>query len=149
MNNNFWWLILLLIPNVTGQWTTWTSTSLGFQTTTTTTTLTPTPITGTIDNSINATIIGMRPDTTALENLINTLPAAQQTQVRAIRGNIFLTIRQQNDQIADYLRQFDTQSLVSSYEGGWIHENLFSKPTKIFKTLFKLCHKISLARCLV
>jgi hypothetical protein len=95
-------LILLLFKNVLGQTSTL---SLSWQTTSTTT------VTPLADGSVavNGTFISIRPDTNAVENLINTLPSAQQQQVRAIRGNIFLTLRQQNDQINEYLRQYDTQ----------------------------------------
>uniref|UniRef100_A0AC34FLD7 Uncharacterized protein n=1 Tax=Panagrolaimus sp. ES5 TaxID=591445 RepID=A0AC34FLD7_9BILA len=98
-------LILLFFKNVLGQTSTL---AFGLSTTTTSTTTTPSSL-GVTDGSmtINATFISLRPDTTAIENLINTLPAAQQQQVRAIRGNIFLTLKQQSDQISDYLKQYD------------------------------------------
>ncbi|KAE9551770.1 hypothetical protein FO519_005007 [Halicephalobus sp. NKZ332] len=55
--------------------------------------------------TINTTLISQRPDQNAVESLLSYLPGGEQTSVRNIRGNIFLTIAQQNEQILDYLNE--------------------------------------------
>uniref|UniRef100_A0AC34Q9K5 Uncharacterized protein n=1 Tax=Panagrolaimus sp. JU765 TaxID=591449 RepID=A0AC34Q9K5_9BILA len=76
-----------------------------FQTVTTTTT--PAPLTFTLSpgTAINTTLLSQRPDENALNSFLSRLTQDQQTAIRNIRGNIFLTLSQQNDQITSYLTQ--------------------------------------------
>ena len=96
-----------------------------FTTTTTATTTTPSTTTTTVTQSpgilftlapgvtINTTLISQRPDENAFNSLISYLPEGQQTDLRNIRGNIFMTLSQQNEQILSYLSEQSGNSSVS------------------------------------
>uniref|UniRef100_A0A7E4W9N0 WSN domain-containing protein n=1 Tax=Panagrellus redivivus TaxID=6233 RepID=A0A7E4W9N0_PANRE len=63
--------------------------------------------------SINTSVITMRPDEDALRQLRDSLPANAQQQIDAIRNNIFLSLGQQNQQIADVVDSLGSYALAS------------------------------------
>ena len=90
-----------------------TTTTTVLPTTTTTTTTPEFFVTLAPGITINNTLLTQRPDENAVNTLLSYLPEDQQVNVRNIRGNIFLTLSQQNDQVRDYLSQQTGNSSVS------------------------------------
>lgn len=107
-------LLLIFIPHILCQFGTTTTTSTTTQPGNVFDTNNPTAVTLIPGVQINTSLITQRPDDEALNSLLSRLPTTIQTQIRNIRGNIFLTQAQQDEQIQDILSGQNAEYNVSS-----------------------------------